>query len=1136
MEGVLALLRAAPEYNRVRQALIGGAEPPSVLGPGGTAAACLIAATATDPTIAARPILVVVPTRDAAERLADDLRALLADSTTSVLLYPEMPADAPTSGAGDTTGPGGEALSDPAGRIDPSGREAEIASTGERLAVLEALAAGEPVIAVASAAAAVDPLPSHEALKAGTRILRPGEVLLRDRFVADLVAGGYERVALVAGQGEFAVRGGVVDVFPAGPATARPIRLELWGDELDSLRALDPLSQRSLEAIPAATIRPVRLTPGPGEADTVAPAAYLAPSGLLVLCEPGEAESAARGLTERARRVGAPMPMPWSAVSAVRSGRRVLALAAARPPEGRWHEVRLPTVGLEAFGGQTHLLAQMLGGLASEGLRVVIASAQARRLAYIFGEAGVNVTLVDRLDEPPAPGQIVAVPAALGRGFRLDAAGLAVLTDAEIVGWRRRRPRMRFLREGERLTSWADLAAGDLVVHLHHGIGRYRGLVRLRMDGAEREYLLLEYAAEDRLYVPTDQIGLVQRYIGGAEGEQPKIHRLGGAEWDREKRRVKEATREMAASLLSLYAARASVPGHAFGPDTPWQREMEAAFPYQETPHQRTAIDDVKRDMESPRPMDRLVAGDVGYGKTEIALRAAFKAVMDGKQVAVVVPTTILAQQHFNLFKERFTAFPITVELLSRFRSSAEQKAVLARTAAGGVDVLIGTHRVLVKDVRFRDLGLVIIDEEQRFGVAHKEHLKALRKSVDVLTLTATPIPRTLHMSLAGLRDLSVMETPPEARLPIHTEIRPEDADLIRSVIAREHARGGQVYVVHNRVESIERAARRIRRLAPEVRVGVAHGQMPEERLEAVMLDFLGGRFDVLVCTTIVEIGLDIPQVNTILIEDAHLMGLAQLYQLRGRVGRADRQAYCYLLYPPSAPLTPEAEQRLRAMAEFVELGSGLGLAMRDLEIRGAGNILGPEQHGHAAAVGFDLYCRLLDEAIREARGEIVEEARDPAMELGVDAYLPSGFVPDDADRMTYYRRLAAAQTADETETIASELQERFGALPAPVRALVDAVRLRTVARSVGVSSITREDHRFIVRLGSGGHLDEAVQRRLRSALGGRAQVTAVGLVVRAAGGSFTEQAEAVREILTLVGRLAALAEPDRHRYAEPVP
>jgi transcription-repair coupling factor (superfamily II helicase) len=522
--------------------------------------------------------------------------------------------------------------------------------------------------------------------------------------------------------------------------------------------------------------------------------------------------------------------------------------------------------------------------------------------------------------------------------------------------------------------------------------------------------------------------------------------------------------------------------------------------------------------------MDRLVAGDVGYGKTEVALRAAFKAVMDGKQVAVVVPTTVLAQQHFNVFSERFASFPVSVEMISRFRPPAEQKEVLARTADGQVDVLIGTHRILGRDVRFRDLGLVIIDEEQRFGVSHKEHLKALRRSVDVLTLTATPIPRTLHMSLSGLRDMTVMETPPEARLPIHTEIRPEDDDLIRLAILREVARGGQVYVVHNRVQTIERAARRIRRLVPEARVSVAHGQMHEERLEQVMLDFLGGHTDVLVCTTIVEIGLDIPQVNTILVQDAHLMGLAQLYQLRGRVGRAERQAYCYLLYPPGLPLTPEAEQRLRAMAEFVELGSGLGLAMRDLEIRGAGNILGPEQHGHVAAVGFDLYCRLLDEAIREARGEIVEEQREPVLEIGERALLPHSYVPDERDRMSHYRRLAAARTADEVEAVAADLAQQFGPLPPEAGALLDVARLRVAARGAGIASVTRQNGRFAVRFGEATAMDDALLERLRLAMGSRAQVTAAGFVIRASGHSFADHVAALREAMALVGRLTARA------------
>jgi transcription-repair coupling factor (superfamily II helicase) len=1090
---------------------------PLVLGPSDTAASLVIAALLTEPHTAIQHALVVTPHQEAATRAADDLRSLLAGFDIDVWVYEHE------------------------------------AAARDRLRCLDALAGLRSSVVVAGVGAAIHPHPAAEQLGAATRVLRPGDVAPRDRLVAALTDGGYERVGLVANAGEFSVRGGIVDVFP--PDADAPVRLELWGDDVDSIRSFDPLSQRALESLAEIVLRPVRLEAAAG--DAVPLSAYLGPSDLLVVVEPAEAEVAARLLAERAGREDTATPHTWAALLEAASpdarppnwgrpdgrrpdgrrpdgrrpdGRRpdgrsvrLIGIAAARVPEGRWREVRLPVIGVDAHGGQTHLLAQMLTGLAEEGLRVVIASAQAATLSGILRDASVDVALLERLDAAPAPGAVVAVPAPLARGFRIDAVGIAVVTDAEVIGWRRRRPRMRFLRDGERLSSWSDLSPDDLVVHLHHGIGRFRGLVQMAMNGEEREYLHLEYAQGDTLYVPTDQIGLVQRYIG-AEGEQPKIHRLGGADWDREKRRVREATREMAAALLTLYAARASAPGHAFAPDGPWQREMEAAFPFRETPHQLQAIEDVKRDMESPKPMDRLVAGDVGYGKTEIALRASFKAVMDGKQVAVVVPTTVLAQQHYNVFGERFARFPVAVELVSRFRGAAETKEILNRVAAGQVDVLIGTHRVLGRDVKFRDLGLVIIDEEQRFGVGHKEHLKQLRKTVDVLTLTATPIPRTLHMSLAGLRDMTVMETPPEARLPIVTEIRPEDDVLIREAILRERLRRGQVYVVHNRVETIARAARRIKQLVPEARVGVAHGQMPEDRLEAVMLDFLGGRYDVLVCTTIVEIGLDIPTVNTIIIQDAHLMGLAQLYQLRGRVGRADRQAYCYLLYPLAAKLTPEAEERLRAMAEFVELGSGMGLAMRDLEIRGAGNILGPEQHGHVAAVGFDLYCRLLDEAIRESRGEIVEEQRDPTLELGVRALLPDGYVSDDHERMTYYRRLALARTAGDVDAIAAELAAHAGPLPEEARALVDVIRLRIVARAAGVTSIVRQDGRFSIRF-DGPPFDDAVQRMLRAHLRGRVQVTPGGISVRLTEKAFADQAAALGDLIGHVNRLVARSD-----------
>jgi transcription-repair coupling factor (superfamily II helicase) len=556
---------------------------------------------------------------------------------------------------------------------------------------------------------------------------------------------------------------------------------------------------------------------------------------------------------------------------------------------------------------------------------------------------------------------------------------------------------------------------------------------------------------------------------------------------------------------------------------------MEEAFAYEETPDQWQAIQDVKRDMEAPKPMDRLVSGDVGYGKTEVAVRAAFKAVLDGKQVAVLVPTTILAQQHFSVFRERFAVFPVRVEMLSRFRSPREQKAVLEGLRTGAVDVIIGTHRLLSRSVKFKDLGLVIIDEEQRFGVTHKERLKQLRSQVDVLTLTATPIPRTLHMSLAGLRDLSVMETPPDARQPIRTVIREETPDLVREAIRNELTREGQVYVIHNRVETIERAAARIRRLVPDARVAVAHGQMPEERLEQVMLDFLGGRYDVLVSTTIVEIGLDIPRVNTIIIEDAHTLGLAQLYQLRGRVGRADRQAYAYLLYPQHARLTPEAEQRLIAMREFVELGSGLKLAMRDLEIRGAGNLLGPEQHGHLAAVGFDLYMRLLEEAVRETRGEVVEEPSEVAIDLDIGAFLPDTYIRSSGQRMAAYRQLAAAQTIEDCRAAIDELRDRYGPLPEPVQHLAEIIRLRVMARRAGVSAISRGRAGVLLRLSDPGTTGDRI-RTLSEASRGRIELTQEGILLHLDAGG---PADAIRQIGEMLDALAASDAPSHRAGAE---
>ncbi|HEV2357753.1 MAG TPA: transcription-repair coupling factor [bacterium] len=1098
VSGVLPVLQRSREFLLVSEALEAGRRP-WVTGPAGAGKACLLAALIMRAGTQIPAWLVVSPDRDHAERLADDLHALLPPGAPAVHLLEVWDAPGP-----------GEPLS------------LDAARTRHRL--LDALSRDEPVVAVASAAGLVLPMPDPGWLEAVRADLRPGAPIAIDEVIGRLAAGGYERVDLVHVPGEMSVRGGIVDVYP--PASDRPVRAEWAGDEIESVRAFDPETQLTTATLEGTTILPARAdaVPRPAGPGVLLPG-LLRDAAVCVLDEPDEVARQAKALVRQAEAARAraaetaqiastaPAPVvPWEDVAPMLAARRTVAISTLRTsPEGTGYAAMgMPFGTVESFAGQVEGFAEQARRWIAERSRVVVASRQAHRMRELLAEHGVVAANPDRLDAPPAPGTVTVVGEPLTQGFAF--ADLVVVTDSEILGWRRRRSRPRWFRDGARLGSWSELVPGDLIVHLHHGIGIYRGLERLAMGGAARDYLHLDYAQGDALYVPTEQIGLVQRYVG-VDGQAPQIHRLGGTEWDREKRRVRERTREMARELLDLYAARERARGHAFTGDTPWQREMEEAFLYEETPDQRKAIEDVKRDMEGARPMDRLVAGDVGYGKTEVALRAAFKAVMDGRQVAVLVPTTLLAQQHYTVFRERFAPFPVRVEMLSRFRSAKEQREVLDGLRDGTIDVVIGTHALLNKTVTFRALGLVVIDEEQRFGVRHKERLKQLRTQVDVLTLTATPIPRTLHMSLAGLRDLSVMETPPEARQPIRTYIHEDDPAVVAEAIRRELARDGQVYVVHNRVETIERAAERIRRLVPEARVVVAHGQMPETQLERIMLDFLGGRADILVCTTIVEIGLDIPRVNTILIEQAHLLGLAQLYQLRGRVGRADRQAYAYLLHPRNARLTPEAEQRLVAMREFVELGSGLRLAMRDLEIRGAGNLLGPEQHGHLAAVGFDLYMRLLDEAIRELRGEIVEETSDPTVDLGVEAFLPESYVDAPAQRVAAYRRLADARTPDDAAEAIAELRDRYGPLPAPAQRLAGVIRLRALARSAGVAAIARDAGGVLIKLldpaGAGPRVHTHIARSR-----GRLRWTADGIYMPVPGLAPDETVPAVEQLL----------------------
>jgi transcription-repair coupling factor (superfamily II helicase) len=833
-----------------------------------------------------------------------------------------------------------------------------------------------------------------------------------------------------------------------------------------------------------------------------------------------------------------PLHLPWEAVQQALARHPVLEVSLLGVATGRepsW-QLTVASQPVEHFAGDMERFARDLRRRQHEGERVLIASRQVDRLIEILDEAGVGAMVRESAGLQPKGGQLVLSTRLLSEGFALPGARLTAVTDREIFGWRKiYRPARRRAAGGMAIGSLTDLKPGDFVVHINHGVGIYRGLVQRGLPGSEREYLLIEYAGDDRLYVPTDQFDRVQKYLGG-EDERPAIHRLGGNEWERTKKKAKKSAQELAGQLIRLYSARREQPGHVFAPDTPWQREMEDGFPYEETPDQLQSIAEVKQDMEQPQPMDRLVCGDVGYGKTEVAIRAAFKAVMDGRQVALLVPTTVLAQQHFTTFQERMAPYPVKVELLSRFRSKKEQDRVVADIAAGVVDIAVGTHRLLSKDVQFKDLGLLVVDEEQRFGVRHKEKLKQLRTQVDVLTLTATPIPRTLHMALSGIRDMSVMNDPPEGRMPVVTRAVERDDRIIRDAIMRELERGGQVFYVHNRIESIYHVADHVQRLVPQARITVAHGQMEERELERAMLSFYGGESQVLVSTTIIENGVDIPNANTMVIGDADHLGLAQLYQLRGRIGRSDRQAYCYLMWTPFKRLTETAEKRIAAVREFSELGSGFKIALRDLEIRGAGNLLGAEQHGFVTAVGFELYMQMLSDAVQEAKGEPVEERPQVSVELPVDAYLPTDYAPDLNQRIDLYKRLAGVTNERRVDAMAEEITDRFGKpLPVPVQNLLRLARLKARAAAAGVQSIIMEGKLAVLRLREDRRLTPQLIQQLQRQLPSKvrlwlAQATHDRVLVSLRAADAESTFTRLEQTLAELSRLPLDEEAQRHR------
>ena len=1053
---------------------------------------------------AGHPVLAVTATERESQDLATALRSLLPAET--VVDFPAW-----------------ETL--PHERLSPRAD-----TVGRRLAVLRRLrhpSPDDPTIGPVSVVVApVRSVLQPQAPGLGDLLpvtLQAGDDADFDGVIRSLSEIAYTRVDMVERRGEFAVRGGILDVFP--PTEDHPVRIEFWGDTVEEVRFFAVADQRSLEVATyglwappcrelllteevrerarALSLRHPELaemldkladgTPVEGM-EALAPVLVdglvllveeLPPGTHLVVCDPERVRARASDLVSTSQEF---LAASWAAAAG--GGRAPIDLGAAAyqsiaDVRARALEIGVPWWTVSPFAADAELAEQAVTSTAHEAQsyrgdvkrafddvrawlqrdwRVVLVTeghGSAHRMVEVLRGEDIAARLDESLDGVIEPAVVHVTTGGLDAGFTSEALRLAVLTESDLTGTRSSTRDMRRMPSKRRGTiDPLTLKAGDVVVHEQHGVGRYVDLVQRTVAGATREYLVIEYAPSkrgqpgDRLYVPTDSLDQVTKYVGG---EAPSLDKMGGGDWAKRKGRARKAVREIAAELIRLYAARMSAPGYAFAADTPWQRELEDAFAYVETPDQLAAIDEVKADMQAPHPMDRVICGDVGYGKTEIAVRAAFKAVMDGKQAAVLVPTTLLAQQHFTTFTERFASFPVTVRGLSRFQTDGERREILAGLADGTVDVVIGTHRLLQPETSFHDLGLVVVDEEQRFGVEHKEFLKRLRTSVDVLTMSATPIPRTLEMSITGIREMSVIQTPPEERHPVLTFVGAYDERQISAAIRRELLREGQVFYIHNRVESIDRAASRLRDLVPEARIEVAHGQMHEHQLERVMLGFWEREFDVLVCTTIVENGLDISNANTLVIERGDLLGLSQLHQLRGRVGRGRERAYAYVLYPPERPLTEEAHDRLATIAQHADLGAGMQVAMKDLEIRGAGNLLGGEQSGHIAAVGFDLYMRLVGEAVAEFKGERVDEVSDVRVELPVDAHLPHDYIPGERLRLDAYRRLASAQTDAEVEGVRAELRDRYGELPLPVENLLAVAAFRAFARGFGVTEVASQ-------------------------------------------------------------------------------
>ncbi|HZN54559.1 MAG TPA: transcription-repair coupling factor [Candidatus Polarisedimenticolaceae bacterium] len=1131
--GFLAPLLHAPAYAALERALLRTGPSVAVTGLTGPARAAVVALLLEQ---TGRTLVLVVPDDTGVAAWQRDLAAfatLIGRDPRRVVPFPALDAD-------------------PYDDIPP---HPEIER--ERVRALGRLGRGELDLLLVPARATLSWLPSPDAVTASARTLRVGDTLAPDRFVLDSLRAGYRRADTVAAPGEISRRGGIVDVFP--PESDEPVRIELFGDTIESLRAFDPEHQRSTRPLREAVVGPAVENPATDDA-VLRLGAYLEAGARRAREEDGPVQ-AYRAKLEALRAEGhLPAFEALAALTAAnpatlfehtggatvavdeperveeeilraghelrlsheKSGDRVLpppgilfvpetdAIATLRSNAIAFRELASGEPGTATQAVWSARRARSFAGRAAEFAGALAESSRRReRVVCVLRTPGSAKRLAEILDEYETTATIAV--AGLREGFECPDEKLVVYSEREIFGEdkhaRDRKPGAR----AAFLSDFRDLKVGDFVVHVDHGVARYAGLGRPKGASLNRDFMVLEFQGADRLFVPTDRLDLVQKYSGVA-GHRPALDRLGGTGWEKVKSRVRKSVVSMAKELLELYARRRAAAGHAFAPDGAWQAELEAAFPFELTPDQERAIREVKDDLEQPKPMDRLLVGDVGFGKTEVAVRAAFKAVMDGKQVALLAPTTVLAAQHFETIRERFAPFPVVLEMVSRFRSPDETRRALEALLAGSIDMVVGTHRLLSKDVAFRRLGLLVVDEEQRFGVAAKERLKQLSVGIDVLSMTATPIPRTLQMSLAGVRDLSIIETPPPGRTAIQTYLVPFRKNVVAQAIRQELRRQGQVFFVHNRVETIPALVRALEELVPEARIVVAHGQMPERELERVMLRFIHDEADVLVTTTLIENGLDIPRANTILVNRADRLGLAQLYQLRGRVGRSVQHAYAYFLIPGGHTLSESARRRLKALQEFSELGSGFRLAAADLEIRGAGEFLGSRQHGHIAALGFDLYCQMLERAVSELRGETVEERPPVSLHLAIDIKLPESYMPDVGDRLTLYKRLSVARDAAEVDRLQTESEDRWGHLPAPGRNLFDMARLRLAAERAGVKSVDVVEAKLQLRFRETAPVDPQRLVELVSRRGGT--ISPSGLLSLAAPDAPSERIGTVRRIL----------------------